>query len=192
MFLSASKRQHLRFYRSFFSLFPKFHFSQKKSFLSFLPTNKRQHLHFYRLFFFTYSLFPKFHFSQKNSFLSFLPTNNNTPFTSTDCFLHFFIFPKKKSILSIRHFYPQTTISPALLQIIFCTFALFPQKNSILSILRKPWEKIYENSLAIICHRRSWKRCWRWPKPKILIVIRLAAYGSQSITTFYWTLTYFR
>ena len=116
----------MRFYRSFFSLFPKFHFSQKNSFLSFLPTNKGQHLHFYRLFF---SLFPKFHFSQKKkSFLSFLPTNNNTPFTSTDCFLHFFTFPKKKIHFVNSSFYPQTTIPPALLQIIFCTFSLFPKK----------------------------------------------------------------
>ena len=164
IFLSASKRQHLRFYRSFFSLFPKFHFSQKKSFLSFLPTNKRQHLHFYRLFFFTYSLFPKFHFSQKNSFLSFLPTNNNTPFTSTDCFLHFFIFPKKKSILSIRHFYPQTTISPALLQIIFCTFALFPQKNSILSILPKLLQIIFSTISLFPIKSTKFPSCAYWTK----------------------------
>ena len=39
---------------------------------------------------------------------------------------HFSQFSQKKSFC---HFYPQTTIPPALLQIVFFTFSLFPPKN---------------------------------------------------------------
>ena len=74
----------MRFYRSFFTLFPKnLHFSQKLSMLPILPTET----HFYRSFF---TLFPKnLHFSQKLSMLLILPTE-------THFYRSFFtLFPKK-------------------------------------------------------------------------------------------------
>ena len=118
----------MHFYRSFFSLFPKFHFSQKK-FLFVISTHKQQYpLHFYRLF------FALFHFSPK------------------------------KSILSIRHFYPQTTIPPALLQIIFCTFALFPPKNSILSILPKLLQIIFSTISLFPIKSTKFPSCAYWTK----------------------------
>ena len=117
IFLSASKRQHLRFYRSFFSLF---HFSQNFTFPKKIPF-----CHFYpqttippsllQIVFCTFSLFPKknpfcqfvisthkqqypqhfyrsffalFHFSQKK--FHFV----NSTQASTDHFFHYFTFPK--------------------------------------------------------------------------------------------------
>ena len=113
----------MHFYRSFFSLFPKFHFSQKKSFLSFLPTNNNTPF-ILQIVFCTFSLFPKkIHFVNS----SFLPTNNNTPSTSTDHFLHFFTFPKKKF-----HFVNSTQASTDH----FFHYFTFPNKIHKIPILR--------------------------------------------------------
>ena len=114
----------MHFYRSFFSLFPKFHFSQKK-FLFVISTHKQQYpLHFYRLF------FALFHFSQKKIHFvnsSFLPTNNNIPSTSTDHFLHFCTFPPKKF-----HFVNSTQASTDH----FFHYFTFPNKIHKIPILR--------------------------------------------------------
>ena len=105
-FLSASKRQHSRFYRSFFTFFT---FSKKISFLSILPTDNNASAS--TDCFSTFSLFKRFYrsffnfftFSKKNSFLSILPK------------------VLLQIVLQLFHFFQASTYR-------FSTFSLFPRK----------------------------------------------------------------
>ena len=108
----------MHFYRSFFSLFPKFHFSPKK-FLFVISTHKQQYpLHSTDCFlhFFT--------FPQKNPFCQFVISTHKQQYPQhfyRSFFALFHFSQKKNSILSIL---------PKLLQIIFSTISLFPIKST--------------------------------------------------------------
>ena len=94
-FLSASKRQHLRFYRSFFSLFPKFHFSQKIPFCHFYPQISVSTCTSTDCFFSLIHFSQNFTFPKKIPFCHFYPQTTIPPSLLQIVFCTFSLFPKK-------------------------------------------------------------------------------------------------